>query len=111
MRALKAMLASLLVALVAVVVVQPQPAKAADGAVVTRSPEGCFVFGIPMRLQDVQTPSGNEKFSCHGEIAPGLVPHALVLHDVPCSGFSGTGTGDVRITPSGEVNATCQIRS
>ena len=37
--------------------------------------------------------------------------HALVLHDVPCSGFTGVGTGDVRITPSGEVNATCQIRS
>ena len=116
MRALKVMLASLVVALVAVVIMRPQPATAADGATVTRSDTGCTIFSpfgvVVASLQDVQTPSGNEKVSCHGQLPAGTAgpSHAFVLHGAGCTGFTGGGSADLQITPSGEVNATCQIR-
>ena len=101
----------------AVLMTSATPASAkTDGAIVTKTADGCTItltdFGtIVASLQDVQTPSGNEKFTCMGQVAPGLEPSSAVLFkDIICSGFTGTGTGDIRITPSGNVSATCQIK-
>ena len=87
-----------------------------NGAIVTRADNACFIFVVPFGsivadLQDVQTPSGNEKYTCNGQLSPGTEPsRAVVIKDVSCGGNTGFGTGDIRITPSGNVNVTCQIR-
>src|SRR6266550_752553 len=111
-------IAAVVVMMAAVLVTTATPAAAkTNGAIVTRDPAGCTItltdFGtIIASIQDVQTPSGNEKFTCMGQVAPGLEPTggAVLFKDVICSGFTGTGTGDIRITPSGNVSATCQIK-
>jgi hypothetical protein len=89
----------------------------ADGALVTRQDNACFVSGGPIGaplitgdIQDVQTPSGNEKFTCHGRIAPGFEPERTVVFKVGCGGFTGSGEAHVVYTPSGRMHATCQIR-
>jgi hypothetical protein len=89
----------------------------ADGALVTRHDNACFVSGGPVGsplitgdLQDVQTPSGNEKFTCQGRIAPGFEPKRTVVVKVSCAGFTGGGEAHVVYTPSGWMHATCQIR-
>lgn len=102
----------------AVLVTSATPAAAkTNGAIVTRDPAGCTItvdpFGtIVASIQDVQTPSGNEKFTCHGQLADGVTPpsSALLIKDIICGGFTGIGTGTLRITPSGEVIATCLIK-
>jgi len=102
----------------AVLVTSATPAAAkTNGAIVTRSDTGCTItlpdFGtIVASLQDVQTPSGNEKFTCLGQLADGVTPpsSAVLFKDIICGGFTGLGTGDIRVTPSGQVSATCQIK-
>lgn len=102
----------------AVLITSATPASAkTNGAIVTKSADGCTItvdpFGtIVASLQDVVTPSGNEKFTCHGQLADGVTPpsSALIIKDIVCGGFTGVGTGTIRITPSGQVNATCMIK-
>ena len=112
---LKAVLASAVVLTIASTMSAPvAQADPTNGAIVTRLEDGCsisvdawFVIGD---LQDVQTPSGNEKFTCKGQVAEGTEPdNAVVVHGT-CTGFSGSGVATIRITPSGNAIATCQIR-
>jgi hypothetical protein len=113
---LKVLASAVVVMIASVMLVTAAQAGTANGAIVTRTEDGCFInvpeFGfIVGDLQDVQTPSGNEKFTCIGEIAPGLEPDkAVVLKDATCSGFSGSGDATIVFTPSGNAIATCQIR-
>jgi hypothetical protein len=109
-------LAAMVVVMAAVVLVASATPAAAktNGAIVTRLADGCsisvdqwFVIGY---LQDVQTPSGNEKFTCTGQVAAGTEPSSAVVVQGTCTGYSGSGTADIRITPSGNAIATCQIK-
>jgi len=111
---LKAAVAAVALTVGSVMLVSSAQAAPANGAIVTRTENGCsisvdiwFVIGD---LRDTQTPSGNESFTCTGQVAAGTEPSKAVVVQGTCSGFSGSGTADIRITPSGNAIATCQIR-
>jgi hypothetical protein len=113
---LKVLASAVVVMIASVMLVTAAQADTANGAIVQRIEDGCSItlspFGTVIAdLRDTQTPSGNESFTCTGQVDPGLEPDKAVLFkDVVCGGFSGIGLGDVRYTPSGVVTATCQIR-
>jgi hypothetical protein len=76
--------------------------------------EGQFPDISTTRSNSVQTNSQNDNSNanCHGELPAGTPgpDRAIVYQDVPCKTFTRVGTGNVVITPSGQVNFTCHFK-
>jgi hypothetical protein len=57
--------------------------------------------------------SGNIKYTCHAQLDQGFEPKSAIVDGGVC--FAGpnseyTGSGRITITPSGNINITCQVR-
>ena len=98
-----------------------------NGAQVEKFDDGCFIINPDgstttdpnARLMLLETPSGNSKSQCHGNLPSNVVApdRAVNLWDYPCfileaDGQTPTSTTDshATITPTGQVHSTCFIK-
>lgn len=119
-KALKLALAGV-AAMVTLVVVHPKPANAdptkGRGAFIIREDGVCAIPGdivgydgpIVMDVKDVQNVGGGENFRCDGEVPAGFEPRRAFAERGSCTSPFGEGTGNLVITPGGNVSLTCHI--